>query len=237
MEGISQNTTTACSGRLYQKQSDSTLIIGDIDCADGINIGSQVATQQVNCRNDQQVAATARAAATQQATANVSGLLPMGSSSASNFVDMQSAIAQTIQSRCDASIVQSIQGETYQISTITATEGVCNVLAQVADQKFACVNSVAASATISQSVSQTATATVSGIDTDMLFMIFLIVAVVFCGGPLLAVLGAPFEILETIVNIVGDIVRAAINLVSRAGTVVLRLADKAETAAIGKEGT
>lgn len=186
MNSISINSATSCTGRVLQKQEANRFIAKSVDCGGDFNFGGQVAQQVVNCRNDQQVAATARAAASQAATSSVSGLFAFGSSNANNIVQMQQTIAENIQGRCDATIQQTIQDETYSSGPIIA-KGSCNVYTQSADQRFTCTNTIIASASESESAQQTASSTVAGFDPTALLVILVFVFVLVFGGGLGAI--------------------------------------------------
>lgn len=178
MEGISINSSASCNARLYQDQNANHFVAKSVECGGDFNFGNQIAQQVVNCRNDQQVAASARAAATQLATSSVSGLAAIGQAQSNNVVDMQENIAMSIQGRCDASIQQSIHNESYKSGDIVA-KGACNIFSQKADQRFTCTNSIIASASETESATQKATATVTGLSfADLIILLVVILLLV-----------------------------------------------------------
>lgn len=220
MEGISISTSAQCSGQLYQTQKDNQFVATSVNCGGDFDFGVQEAQQDVNCRNDQQVAASARAAAMQTATSGISGIGAFGQAQANNIVDMQQNIAESIQGRCDATLQQNIQGETYKSGPLVA-KGSCNVFKQAADQRFTCTNSIVASASESESATQKATATVTGLNFGMLFIILIIIGVLMFGGGILrGIVKAPVKIVKgaatTTKGIVGSTVGAAGSVVGAA---------------------
>lgn len=221
MEGISINSNESCTARLYQNQSDNRFVSKSVSCGGDFNVGTQIAQQQVNCRNDQQVAATARAAASQAATSKISGLAAIGQSTANNIVDMQQNIAMSLQGRCDASLQQTIHGESYKSGPVVA-KGSCNVYTQAADQRFTCTNSIIASASDDESATQTATASVSGLDFSALLMILiigllLVVFLIFAPVGMLvkSVFSGTKKVVSTAANAVKDTAKTGLDIVGQ----------------------
>lgn len=162
-QGIDLNVTNSCSAEAAQTMNKNQVTLGNVDCLEGVNIGDQYLLQEATCNQAQTAVAIAQASAMQNAS-STSGILSLFSNSkAENSVDVQQTITETLQSRCDGSANQSVANEAFTMGNVDSN-GVCNILNQALDQKFACMISQMASASTSASVSQVATAT-TGITT------------------------------------------------------------------------
>lgn len=237
MEGISITTSAQCSGQLYQTQQDNQFVATSVNCGGDFDFGLQMAQQDVNCRNDQQVAATAKAAATQAATSGISGLAAIGTATANNIVDMQQNIAENISGRCDATLQQNIQGETYSSGPMVV-KGSCNVFKQAADQRFTCTNSIIASASESESATQKATATVTGLQFPSLLIILIILFVFMFGGEIIDIPGKIAEdLVQTGAEATTDTIKAVGTAASSAVTSGVTAAGAAASSGIGAVGS
>ena len=179
---INIQANIGCTAELTQTIENNQLSGVTIDCGDKeAYVGVNFATQDVNCNNNAQIVAAAKAASMQAAQANVNSFLAfLNSADTSNTVSMQTDISTYLQSRCNSTINQAVRNQVYTGSTIKGNG--CKVLANTADQKFMCLNDILADVSTNDSASQTATSTVTGLDSSTLLLILLVaIAVVFLG--------------------------------------------------------
>jgi hypothetical protein len=178
MSNMIQEPSENCSAAAVQTLQGNELNIGTMQCSGDVNIGSNIVAQTANCTNNIVVAATSKAMSMQKANASTTcaNLFPWtcdGSAASMNSSDMQSAIAQYMNARCDATINQSIKGEKYTMNYLNGAN--CSIITNNADQKFYCINSLTAQASSDQSASQTATATV--VDDGGMGLVLIVVAI------------------------------------------------------------
>ena len=182
---INVHSNEGCSAAAIQEINSNNVTFGTISCPNGtVNLGSNMVRQDVNCNNSSQIAAIAKAASMELSESTIKGIGAfLNDADASNVASFQTNIAMYLQSRCDATINQSIQNDNYKVDALIGGSD-CNVLSNMADQKFICTNAIVASASSDEESSQTARATVEGVDmtTLLLYIIVAIVVVVFAPG-------------------------------------------------------
>jgi len=136
--------------------SDVQVLADEISCS-SVKIGNNSLNQKVNCQNDAAITAMARAMVTANADAATGLNLGIGDSADSNSdVDVQSAIENSLQARCDAVAAISTRGEVLRVGKIFGND--CSIFNNSLDQKYACINNVQEQLTTDDTIDNSADA-------------------------------------------------------------------------------
>lgn len=192
---VSANTTVnvneACAANQDIQFDPVNVVIGSVNCTGGVNISNISVTQNATCNNTQQIAILSKIVADQAAKTDSStglGFLNNAIALSSTFIDMQNNIAAFMSSSCYNSQRVVVGKQTYQVGNVISG-GLCNIALSNFSQNSACVNDIMAQITNDNQLSQVATATATaGVDLGellgILFVIFLIMALLFLAVPL-----------------------------------------------------
>ena len=190
------STVQTCNATQYTEFSPTTVIIDTIDCGGHATIGEITNSQVASCDNSTEVAVLSKVLVDQTAEATSKagpGLFDTAKANANNFSDVQNNINAIMQSSCNNSQVTVIGERVFNIGKLKAG-GDCSIANSNFTQQSACINSIQASLTNDNTISQTATATATaGLDLGALLGILIAIAVIL----MVVFLGIPFMLTVT----------------------------------------